>query len=136
MRISKQSSHSAAQQKREIQGLLREIKIKEQGGKCFLYKKRGCGGEVGKEVMQFDHLVSRGNSASFADPRLGVLLCRPCHGGWKQWHKPDYDRLVKSILPKEIVELWERVEADKKPYRMDWKLEIVYLKSKLKGLST
>ena len=117
--------------KREIQATLREIVIQRDGG-CILRHIRNCGGEIGQAVLQADHLLTRANSATYADERLVVCLCRPCHGGFKKWHKPEYDRLVKSILPKETVELWERCEQDRTPRKQDWKLELIALKQKLR----
>jgi len=123
--------------KREIQRLLREIVIKRDGG-CFLRKVRHCGGEIGEAVLQADHLISRSNSATFADHRLVVCLCRPCHGGFKKWHEKEYDVLVKTLLPKETVALWDRClnqswrATSKRGY--DWKLEIVVLEKLLQTL--
>lgn len=121
--------------KEEIQALLRQIVIHRDGG-CILRKHRFCGGEVGTAVLQADHLITRANSATYADHRLVVCLCRPCHG-WKHWHKEEYDALVKSILEPERVALWEACERDSwKPHRMttyDWAKEATYLRSKLDG---
>lgn len=120
--------------KKEIQRLVREIVIKRDGG-CILRSVRHCGGDIGRAVLQADHLITRANSASFADTRLIVCLCRPCHGGFKQWHQKQYDALVKTILPKERVELWDKCERDSwRPTRKgsyDWRLEISALKQEL-----
>ena len=129
-RINKLSKSTVAKEKREIQRLLREIKIKEQNGECFLFYQRKCGGVLGEAVMQYDHWIRRDNSKTYADSRLGALVCKSCHG-WKHWHEKDYDRLVKSMLPKNIVALWERCEEDKKAYRMNWAMEILALKKEL-----
>lgn len=122
--------------KDEIQRLVREIVMIRDGG-CILRNYRRCGGELGQAVMQADHLITRSNSATYADTRLIVCLCQPCHGGWKKWHKEDYDRLVKSILSKDRVALWEACEADNTPHHKtsyDWKLYIIQLKNELKDL--
>ncbi len=128
--------------KKEIQSLVREIVMIRDGG-CILRFVRNCGGEIRQAVMQADHLISRANSATFADTRLIVCLCRPCHGGFKQWHKEQYDALVKSILPKETVALWDKCQQDSwrvsKKGAYDWNIEIVALKQELariKNLST
>ncbi len=128
------AKNDAAQNKKEIQRLLREIVIKRDGG-CILRKVRRCGGIAPHTVLQADHLITRANSATFADSRLVVCLCRPCHGGFKQWHKKEYDALVKSILSQERCELWDRCEKDSwRPVRKgayDWGLEIIALKKEL-----
>jgi len=126
---------STSQLKDDIQYLVREIVIKRDGG-CILRHLRHCGGEIGQSVLQADHLVSRANSATFADTRLIVCLCRPCHIGFKHWHEKEYDELVKTILPKDRLELWEKAEKDRhahKTYKMDWALEKVCLEKELKS---
>src|SRR5258708_5176717 len=70
---------TASQLKEEIQALLRAIAIKRDRG-CILRMERDCGGEIGQAVLQADHLISRSNSATFADERLVVCLCKSCHG--------------------------------------------------------
>lgn len=90
--------------KERIQALLREIVIKRDGG-CILRKVRHCGGEIGQAVLQADHLITRANNATYADSRLVVCLCQPCHGGFKKWHKEQYDAIVKEILPPATVKL-------------------------------
>lgn len=120
--------------KKDIQALVREIVIKRDGG-CILRKIRHCGGEIGQSVLQADHLITRANSATYADTRLIVCLCRPCHGGYKQWHKEVYDDLVRSILSKERVKLWDKCQKESwKPQKMDWRLEKLALIRELKKL--
>ena len=120
--------------KQSIQSLVREIVILRDKG-CILRFKRPCGGEIGKAVLQADHLVTRANSATYGDTRLIVCLCRPCHGGFKQWHKPEYDALVRTILPKERVALWDMAQANAhRPQKMDWKLVEIGLQQELTPL--
>lgn len=123
-----------AELKEEIQRLVREIVILRDGG-CILRKARKCNGTADADaVLQADHLITRANSATFADTRLIVCLCRSCHGGFKQWHKEEYDVLVKMILPHDRVELWEMCEEDRHMHltkKMDWKLEILSLQKEL-----
>ena len=134
------SGHSTTTElKTEIQALLRQLVMKRDGG-CVLRDIRMCGGELGVEgvVLQADHLISRSHSATFADSRLVVCVCRSCHG-WKSLgsnlRKQQYDALVKTILPAKRVTLWEKCEADSwKPVRTgayDWKLAIAGLKQEL-----
>jgi hypothetical protein len=126
--------------KKEIQALVREIVIKRDGG-CILRNKRRCGGDIGFAVLQADHLITRANSATFADTRLIVCVCRSCHA-WKSLgsnnRKAEYDALVKTILPADRVALWERCERDSwRPVRTgvyDWKVAIVALKQELRKM--
>lgn len=121
--------------KDEIQFLLREVVMRRDGG-CILRKYRFCGGELGECVIQADHLITRSNSATYADSRLVVCVCKDCHG-WKHWHKEEYDALVRTILPPDRVELWRRCEEDSwRPTpkgKYDWKLHILQLKQELKS---
>jgi hypothetical protein len=132
--------------KDEIQSWLREIVMIRDGG-CILSPYQGqvvagvivpkCNGyrpSDGALVLQADHLITRGNSATYSDERLVVCVCRG-HHGWKSvgsnMRKAMYDKILKAILPKERVELWEVCEADTSSHRMgayDWKLAIAALK--------
>jgi hypothetical protein len=102
--------------KDSIQAWLRAIVIKRDGG-CILRNVRYCNGlpDIPGVVLQADHLVTRSNSATFADSRLVVCLCRPCHA-WKSLggnqRKAQYDALVRTLLPADRVELWDRCEKD------------------------
>lgn len=124
---------TVSEDKRTIQELVRAIVIKRDGG-CILRNVRRCGGDAEGTVWQGDHLITRSNSATYADTRLIVCVCRPCHF-WKKYHKEEYDGLIRQILTKERVLLWQRCEADSwKPRRVtsyDWKMEIVMLKKEL-----
>lgn len=122
--------------KKEIQGLVREIVI-IRDGTCILRNLRHCT----DEVLQADHLITRSNSATYADTRLIVCICRSCHA-WKSLggnlRKGQYDALVKTFLPKDRIELWDRCEQDSwRPARTgayDWQMAIVALKAELKAL--
>ena len=128
-----------AKLKNEIQSLLRSIVIIRDGG-CILRNIRHCGGTPNTPgvVLQADHLVTRANSATFADSRLVVCVCRSCHY-WKSVgsnrNKAQYDALVKTIIESERVRLWERAEQDSwRPHRTsasDWRLEIAALRQEL-----
>jgi hypothetical protein len=74
--------------KREIQYVAREIVIARDGG-CILRDLHydgipECNGYAknGQLVLQADHLITRGNAATFADTRLIVCICKG-HHGWK-----------------------------------------------------
>jgi len=130
--------------KQDIQDLVRDIVIKRDGGCIFRNESwHTCSGfaKDGHLILQADHLITRGNSETFADTRLIVCVCKGIHG-WKSvgsnMRKAEYDERVKKILPKTRVKLWEDCEKNRfNSYRMsayDWKLEIVNLKSELKDL--
>ena len=125
--LRKQGKSDTAKIKRNIQALLRAFAI-ERDGDCILRKHRHCN----DPVLQYDHLITRGNSATYSDERLGVLICRTCHG-WKHWHKEEYDALMRKILSKERVKHWDKCSEESwRPTQMDWKLEEVRLKQLLK----
>lgn len=142
-KLKRKSTSETTLVKDEIQAVVRLIVTKRDKG-CILRKQR-CGviADVMDDkvlslgVIQADHLITRGNAATFADTRLIVCLCRGCHG-WKHWHKEQYDALVKSVLPRDRVELWERAEQESwKPKRTssyDWKLTLFALKQELKEI--
>jgi glycogen synthase len=118
--------------KDDIQKLLREIVIARDGG-CILRRLRNCD----DEVLQADHLITRANSATYVDSRLVVCLCRACHGGFKKWHKEQYDAMVKTLLPEHRVELWEKCEKERWIPQIttahDWKLSKVLLEKELES---
>ncbi len=138
MRVT--GSSDTAKTKEHIQALLRAIVILRDGG-CILRNVRHCNGVEGQAVLQADHLITRSNSATFADHRLVVCVCKSCHF-WKSVgsnkNKAQYDDLVKSIIEPERVALWETCEKDSwRPHRtssMDWKLQAAYLKTKLDAM--
>lgn len=135
--------HSTTTQKKdEIQYLVREIVIKRDGG-CIFRKEKDhvCTGfaKDGHLILQADHLLSRSNSATFADTRLIVCVCKGIHG-WKstnsELRKKEYDERVKKLISKDRVKLWERCEKDvhaHKTQKMDWSMEILNLKNELKN---
>jgi hypothetical protein len=125
-----------AELKDEIQELVRDIVIIRDGG-CVLYPGHNCSGfrKDGALILQADHLITRANSATYADTRLIVCVCKGAHG-WKKWHEREYNALLKEhILPADRVALWERCERDSwKPVRTGaygWKTAIVALKQEL-----
>ncbi len=130
------AGHSdTAEIKERIQALLRAIVIARDKG-CILRDVRHCNGlpDIPGVVLQADHLITRANSATFADTRLVVCVCRPCHA-WKSLgsnqRKAEYDALVRTLLPADRVALWDRCEQDSwRPHRTfmsDWTLAEVVL---------
>jgi hypothetical protein len=129
-----------------IQAELRRIVIERDGGCIFqkpLMDGRSlgipyCGGYAkdGHLILQADHLLTRANSATFADPRLVVAVCK-AHHGWKSLgsnrNKAQYDAAVRAILPADRVALWDACEKDSwrphRTYASDWALELAYLKT-------
>lgn len=139
--LKRKGTSETAKLKDEIQAVVREIVILRDGG-CILRPYRHCGGDLGSgAVIQADHLISRSNSATYADSRLVVCVCRPCHA-WKSLgsnlRKNEYDDLVKKILLPERVRLWERCEKESwRPSpkgKYDWKLSLIALNQELKKL--
>jgi hypothetical protein len=142
-KLARKSKSETAQVKDHIQAWLRLGVTKRDGG-CILRNIRHCGGEasvidnkvVSEKVIQADHLVTRSNSASYADIRLVVCVCTGCHF-WKKYHKEEYDDLVKTVLDKERVSLWERMEQYRREHRtekVDWKLQLAALQMIVKEL--
>lgn len=150
-RIKRKSRTENAITKDDIQTYLREIVMIRDGG-CVLREVQGteiagvkipmCNGyrNDGELILQADHLISRGNSATYADERLVVCVCKG-HHGWKSvgsnLRKAQYDEVLKVILPEDRVELWRVCEADKTTHRMglyDWKLAKTALSQTLERL--
>lgn len=129
-----------AQLKEAIQVELRRIVIARDGG-CVLrnsYDVQSCGGYAKDDhlILQADHLLTRANSATFADPRLVVCVCK-AHHGWKSVgsnrNKAQYDAAVHKVLSEERVTLWDACEKDswrpRRTYSSDWAKELAYLKT-------
>jgi hypothetical protein len=126
--------------KEHIQAELRRIVIARDGGCIFRpsFDVPSCGGYAkdGHLILQADHLLTRANSATFADPRLVVCVCK-AHHGWKSvggnLRKAQYDAAVRAILPADRVALWDACEKDSwRPVRTsssDWALELAYLRT-------
>jgi hypothetical protein len=141
-RIKVAGTSETADLKVRIQELVREIVIKRDGG-CILRNICGipaCNGyrkSDGELILQADHLITRANSATYADTRLIVCVCQG-HHGWKKWHKEEYDALVKSVIGGDRAMLWARCEEDSwRPNRTsayDWRLHVAALEQELRGL--
>jgi hypothetical protein len=127
--------------KRDIQYLLREIVIARDQG-CILRDLHydgipECNGYAnnGQLILQADHLVTRSNSATFADTRLIVCVCKG-HHAWKSLgsnaRKKEYDELVRTLISPERVKLWDECERDSwRPVRTttyDWQLQLAALR--------
>lgn len=128
--------------KERIQELARSIVIIRDGG-CVLrniYGIPGCNGhrKDGQLILQADHLITRANSATFADTRLIVCICKG-HHGWKEWHKEEYDALIKNVIGAGRAALWDRCEQDRwrpvRKYTADWALHVAALEQELREIS-
>jgi len=133
--------NDTATKKKEIQDLVRLIVCHRDGG-CVLRKLRGCsdgagvvdGKIISNSIIQADHLITRANSATFADTRLIVCLCKGCHL-WKKYHEAEYNDLIRhNVIDHKTLQLWDKCEQDRrshKTYKMDWSMEIVALRKEL-----
>lgn len=129
---------SETELKNRIQALLREFVILRDGG-CILrlYPEAGmCGGyrNDGQLILQAEHLISREKSATFADLRNIVCLCRHHHGHFKPEQGNIYWAIIEKHLGARNWEWLKRCQEDRSPHKKDWKLEEVALKQQLQTL--
>ena len=128
--------------KQEIQDTVRAIVILRDGGCIFRNSPHAppCNGyrNDGELILQADHLITRANSATYADTRLIVCACKG-HHGWKNWHQKEYEALVRTLISPDRVALWKRCEEDSwRPVRTgvyDWKLSLIALQKELADLA-
>jgi hypothetical protein len=90
-------------------------------GGCVLrhYPEAGtCGGrrKDGELILQAEHLITRANAAM----RNIVCLCEHHHGFFKPQHPRTYWRLVEREIGPERWKWLKRMEADKRPHKVDW----------------
>lgn len=124
--------------KEKIQGLLRQIAIKRDGG-CVLRHYPECGkcGPLkndGKPVLQAEHLHSRVHSISFADMRNIVCLCAAHHIFWKNRNSKRYWEIIEELIGPARWDYLKKVEAYRLAYKLDLKLAIVGLEQELKEM--
>lgn len=125
--LKEMSDSPTATIKKNIQALLREIGILEEGT-CIMrnYPAAGrCGGyrNDGQLILQAEHLITRTNSISFGDRRNIVILCKHHHGHWKPQNSRLYWEIIEDYVGPERWNWLKRVEADKRPHRFtvyDW----------------
>jgi hypothetical protein len=145
--LAKKSKSEVSRVKDRIQALLRQIALLRDGG-CVLQDAvpqfpdlPQCNGftKAGNLILQYDHLNSRGFNVSFADTRLGVILCKG-HHGWKHFtdaNKKRYDAIMRKLIGAARTKLWDRVEGDQHTYPMtlwDWQKQEIALRAELKSL--
>lgn len=119
-----------SQCKKRIQALLRQNAIKRDQG-CVLRhytdllppEYTGC-----DDVLQAEHLHTRGSSGSFGDMRNIVCLCRRHHIFFKPQHSQLYWEIIEKHVGPEIWAYYKRIRDDHKanPMRLwDWqKIEL------------
>lgn len=92
----------------------------------------------GHLILQADHLITRGNAATYADTRLIVCVCKG-HHGWKKWNEARYNEIVRALISEERVKLWDKAYAARfqphRKYTYDWKIELAALKQELHQLN-
>src|SRR3990167_371474 len=136
--LARKSKSEKAKIKDRIQALCRAIAIKRDKG-CFLRHYADAGGcgprrKDGEIVLQYDHLNSRIHSVSFGDTRLGICICARHHGYWKPQYPAKYETYVRDFIGEKRTELIDKVRADNKPYKMDWKVLELSLIDELKKM--
>jgi hypothetical protein len=99
---------------------VRAIVIKRDGG-CIARNEpwHTCTGyrNDGELILQADHIVTRANSATYADTRL-ICICKGLHG-WKKWNEARYNELIRPLIGTERAALWDKCHAARyKPTRM------------------
>lgn len=127
--------------KREIQSLLREIVIIRDGG-CVLRDSPhagNCGGysKADQIILQGEHLVTRSNSASFADTRNIVCICRYHHITWKPQHSQLYWDLIEGIIGPtrwDYIRAVQRDASSHRAHKVDLKMEKIALMQELTEL--
>jgi hypothetical protein len=81
--LAKKGKSDVALIKDDIQAYCRDIVILRDGG-CIFRNEPGhvCSGfaKDGHLILQADHLITRANSATYADTRLIVCVCKGIHG--------------------------------------------------------
>lgn len=116
-------------QKKIIKELLREIVLRRYGERCLR-----CGR---KEGIQMSHIYSVGAYKKLEYDEDNIKpLCIRCHLYW--WHKNPMDAKdwIETVIPKERLQrLKLRAQSNSKGIN-DYKLLLVYLKQKMKDISS
>ena len=127
---------STSELKNAIQAKLRALARHRDGG-CIMrhYPESGlCGGtnKEGALILQAEHLITRSNSATFADMRNIVCLCQRHHGFFKPQHSRLYWEIIERHLGPQLWNWLKLAEADRTPHKRDWKMELLALESECK----
>lgn len=116
-----------AQQKKILNGLLREVCFAREGERCLRCKST--------QRLQLSHIYPKGKYRRMEyDDRNVKILCYACH--FHFWHKNPMEAKdwLSLVLPAERIQ-YLRLRAgtiDKSPF--DYKLEKLYLEKTLKSL--
>lgn len=127
-----------AKLKQLIQKALREgALIRDKG--CVMrdfYEAGKCGGyrKDGELIYQFDHLNSRTHAISFGDIRLGIIVCLRHHFYYKKQYPAQYEYFARKNIGEKRCKLLDKVRADKTPYKVDLKLELIALTQEVEKL--
>ena len=114
-----------SQCKKRIQALLRQNAIKRDQGCVLRHYTDLLPSNYSEcdEVLQAEHLHTRGASGSFGDMRNVVCLCRRHHIFFKPQHSQLYWEIIERHLGPERWAWYKRVRDDRKAHRMtlwDW----------------
>lgn len=135
--------------KDEIQNVVRDIVIIRDGGCIFrtehpldnaVFGIPNCSGfrKDGGLILQADHLITRANSATYADTRLIVCVCRG-HHEWKKENKTAYELYVRKFIGRARSKLWDEAEVNSwkatRVYLYDWKVKLENLRKELEKLA-
>lgn len=138
-RLKKESDSPTAVIKRDIQARLRDGAILRDGGcvlrhfpeagECFDRRKDG------ELILQAEHLITRANSATYADLRNIVCLCRGHHLKFKKQHSYLYWKLIERQIGPDRWKWFKLAEADKRKInKPDWKLSLLAIEQDIKNL--
>jgi hypothetical protein len=140
--LRQMSKSPVAGYKRRIQAALNALGQARDGG-CIMrhYPESGeCGGYAndGHLILQWDHILTRSNSATFADLRNGIILCKRHHIFWKKQYPMLWAELVYRHIGAETTSWIHRQQAlSGKPTRIypsEWLLIAQNLENKVKLL--
>ena len=127
--LSSKGKSPVSEAKREIQALVREIVIIRDKGCLLKGYKFPC-----SNVLQADHLITRGKNIGYADTRLIICLCSGHHTAKTFDDNNVYEPLIREKIGEARVKLWDRARKDTKnhPFGLwDWQKEILFLKAEL-----
>jgi hypothetical protein len=140
-KLKARASNETNDVKDRIQALVREIVIARDGGCVFRWSQWSpvppCNGYAkdGHLILQADHLVTRANSATYADTRLIVCVCRG-HHFWKTYNKERYDEIVRSLIGPERCALWSKMHDERyiprRKFTYDWRKDLAALRQELR----
>jgi len=129
-RLRQTSKSEVAQCKKRIQALLRQLAIKRDQGCVLRHYQEDLPSSYANcnQILQAEHLNTRGSSGSFGDMRNIVCLCQRHHIFFKPQHSQLYWEIIEKHVGEERWAYYKRVRDDHSPHPMrlwDWeKLEL------------